>query len=409
MSENLKGKVNAIGERLKINGAEMGRKMSAGMSTMSFKMKEFFQEPNQADKLVAHATSDSLDYTNWDIILHLCDLINDEKIDTCDVVRAIKKRVMMKSPRGQYLALVLLEMLVKNCDKGFFEVATERVLDEMVKIVDDPDQSFVASKEKALIMIRDWGESTTELRYLPVYEETYKSLKSRGIRFPDRYNYESKDPVSTPSSSVSAPVGDLSLEYLIHHDTQPDISLAKIIQRENLAPSFTSQQTKEAFVVARNIIHLLSSVLHKDTLKQDLTITLLQQCRESQSTVHKIIETVGNNEALLFEALNVNDEIHKVLSKYEELKKKPKVSPLEPEPNTMIHVAIEPDESPHFREETLIRKPACSRTGVQGLSHDDMMDDLDEMIFGKKGGDASQWGQDPKNQQQSSKYDFISL
>jgi hypothetical protein len=144
-------------------------------------------------------------------------------------------------------------------------------------------------------------------------------------------------------------------------------------------------------------------------LQQDLTITLLQQCRESQSTVHKIIETVGNNEALLFEALNVNDEIHKVLSKYEELKKKPKVSPLEPEPNTMIPVAIEPDESPHFREETLIRKPACSRSGVQGLSHDDMMDDLDEMIFGKKGGDASQWGQDPKNQQQSSKYDFISL
>ncbi|MCI53778.1 TOM1-like protein 2-like, partial [Trifolium medium] len=96
-----------------------------------------------------------------------------------------------------------------------------------------------------------------------------------------------------------------------------------------------------------------------------------------------IIETVGNNEALLYEALNVNDEIHNVLSKYEELKKKPKVSQLEPEPNTMIPVAIEPDESPHFREETLIRKPACSRNGVQGLSHDDMMDDLDEMIFGK--------------------------
>ncbi|XP_045823614.1 TOM1-like protein 1 [Trifolium pratense] len=408
MSENLKGKVNAIGERLKINGAEMGRKMSAGMSTMSFKMKEFFQEPNQADKLVADATSESLDYTNWDIILHLCDLINADKIDTCDVVRAIKKRVMMKSPRGQYLALVLLEMLVKNCDKGFFEVATERVLDEMVKIVDDPDQSFVASKEKALMMIRDWGESTTELRYLPVYEETYKSLKSRGIRFPDGYN-ESKASVSTPSSSASAPMADLSLEYLIDHDTQPDLTLAKIIQCENLVPCFTSQQTKEAFVVARNIIHLLSSVLHKDTLKQDSTITLLQQCRESQSTVHKIIETVGNNEALLYEALNVNDEIHKVLSKYEELKKKSKVSPLEPELNTMIPVAIEPDESPHFREENLIRKPSCSRTGVQGLSHDDMMDDLDEMIFGKKGGDASQWGQDPKNQQQSSKYDFISL
>lgn len=132
-------------------------------------------------------------------------------------------------------------------------------------------------------------------------------------------------------------------------------------------------------------------------LQQDLTITLVQQCRESQSTVHRIIETVGNNEALLFQALQVNDEIHKVLSKYEELKKtkKPKVSPLKPEPDMMIPVAIEQDESPHFREDALIRKPASSKTGVQGLSHDDMMNDLDEMIFGKKGGDASQWGQDP--------------
>jgi len=174
MSDSLKEKVNAIGERLKINGAEMGRKMSAGIGTMSFKMKEFFQEPNQADKLVCEATSESLDEPNWDMILNICDMVNAEKLYTCDVVRAIKKRIMMKSVRGQYLALVLLEALVENCDKGFFEVVTERVLDEMVKIVDDLDQSFVASKEKALMMIQGWGESNTELRYLPVYEETYK-------------------------------------------------------------------------------------------------------------------------------------------------------------------------------------------------------------------------------------------
>lgn len=146
-------------------------------------------------------------------------------------------------------------------------------------------------------------------------------------------------------------------------------------------------------------------------MQQDLTITLVQQCRESQSTVHRIIETVGNNESLLFEALQVNDEIHTVLSKYEELKKrnkKPNLSPRKPEPDMLIPVAIEPDESPHFREDALIRKQPNSKTGVQGLSHDDMMDDLDEMIFGKKGGDTSQWGQDPKNQQ-SSKYESISL
>lgn len=179
-SENLMEKVNALGERLKIGGAEMGRKMSAGMSSVGFKVKEFFQEPNnQADKLVDDATSEALiDGPDWAIILHLCDLVNAEKLNTCEVVRAVKRRIMMRkssNPRGQYLALGLLEALVKNCHKAFFEVATERVLDEMVKIIEDP-LTVVTNRDKALVMVQAWGESTTELRYLPVYEQTYKVI-----------------------------------------------------------------------------------------------------------------------------------------------------------------------------------------------------------------------------------------
>lgn len=101
--------------------------------------------------------------------------VNAEKLNTGEVVRAVKKRVGTKSSRGQYLALVLLEALVKNCDKAFFEVAAERVLDEMVKLIDDP-QSVGNSRNKALMMVEAWGKATTELRYLPVYEETYKVL-----------------------------------------------------------------------------------------------------------------------------------------------------------------------------------------------------------------------------------------
>ena len=138
-----------------------------------------------------------------------------------------------------------------------------------------------------------------------------------------------------------------------------------------------------------------------------MTTTLVQQCRQSQSTVQRIIETAGDNEALLFEALNVNDEIQKVMSKYEELKK-PLVVSAEPEP-AMIPVAVEPDESPrHAKEDALIRKPAGSRVGSQGGSNDDMMDDLDEMIFGKKGGGTSEGGQDSKKQQPP-KNDLISF
>uniref|UniRef100_A0A5B7AZ77 Putative TOM1-like protein 2 n=1 Tax=Davidia involucrata TaxID=16924 RepID=A0A5B7AZ77_DAVIN len=395
MSDNLMDKFSAFGERLKIEGVEVGRKMSAGMSSMSFKMKELFQGPNQADKLVEDATAETLDEPDWATNLELCDMINQDQINSVELIRGVKKRIVLKSPRIQYLALVLLETVVKNCEKAFSEVAAERLLDEMVKLIDDP-QTVVNNRNKALMLIEAWGESSNELRYLPVYEETYKSLKSRGIRFPGRDD-ESLAPIFTPPRSVSASESNASLAQQIHQDIP--------------VQTFSAEQTKEAFDVARNSIELLTTVLssspQQDALTDDLTTTLVQQCRQSQFTVQRIIETAGDNEALLFEALNVNDEIQKVLLKYEDLKK-PSVVPSKPEP-AMIPVAVEPDDSPRVgKEDALIRKPAGSRGVTQGGNNDDMMDDLDEMIFGKKSGGTSEAGHDTKKQQ-SPKDDLITF
>ena len=173
MSDNIMDKVSAFGERLKIEGAEVGRKMTAGISSMSFKMKELFQGPNQSDKFVEDATSEALEEPDWALNLDICDMINSEKINSVELIRGIKRRIMLKNPRVQYFALVLLETCVKNCEKAFSEVAAERVLDEIVKLIDDP-QTVVNNRNKALMLIESWGESTSELRYLPVYEETYK-------------------------------------------------------------------------------------------------------------------------------------------------------------------------------------------------------------------------------------------
>ncbi|KAL8199863.1 hypothetical protein R6Q57_013431 [Mikania cordata] len=390
MGDNLMDKVNALGERLKIGGSEVGQKISAGMSSMSFKMKEFFQGPNQADNLVEESTAETLDEPDWATNLELCDMINNERISSIDMIRAIKKRIVLKNARVQYLTLVLLETIVKNCDKAFSEVAAERVLDEMVKLIDDP-QTVVNNRNKALILIEAWGESTEELRYLPVYEETYKSLKSRGIRFPGR-DSESLAPIFTPPRSIPPSEVYPVPPQNIHQETVIPIQ------------SMSAEQTKEAFDVARNSLELLSTVLSSspqlDALQDDLTSTLVQQCRRSQLTVQRIVETGGDDEALLFEALSVNDELQKVLSKYEEMNRPSEVH-REPEP-AMIAVAAEPDEPPQAgKEESLIRKPAGSR----GSNHnDEMMDDLDEMIFGKKSGSSSEPRKD-----KPSKDDLISF
>lgn len=389
MSDNLMDKVNALSERLK--NTEVGRKMTEGMSSVSFKVKEFFQGSNQAGKIVEDATAETLEGPDWAMNLEICDMINHERVNSIELIRAIKKRIILKSPRVQYLALMLLETIVKNCDKAFSEVASERVLDEMVKLIDDP-QTVVNNRNKALLLIESWGESSNELRYLPVFEETYKSLKSRGIRFPGRDD-ESLAPIFTPPRSVSEAETDASLGH--------DIPVA----------SFSAEDAKEAFEVARNSIELLSTVLSssppQEVLQDDLATTLVQQCRQSQVTVQRIIETAGDNEALLFEALNVNDEIQKVLSNYEGMKPA-SIQPSAPEP-ALIPVAVEPEESPRAgKEDALIRKPAGSR-GIQGGQHDEMMDDLDEMIFGKKSGATSDSVIQPTKPPGAKDDDLISL
>ncbi|XP_008813149.1 TOM1-like protein 1 [Phoenix dactylifera] len=383
MGDNLMDKVSAFGERLRIGGAEVGQKMKTGMSSMSLKMKELFQGQNQAEKIVEEATAETLEGPDWSNNLEICDLINGEKVNSVELIRAIKNRIILKNPRVQYLALVLLETCVKNCEKAFSEVASERVLDEMVKLIDNP-QTVVNNRNKALHLIEAWGESGNELRYLPVYEETYKSLKSRGVRFPGR-DEESLAPIFTPPRSVP--------------ETELHDNLSQEVYSDGPVQSFSPEQIKEAFDVARNSIELLSTVLssspQQDALKDDLTTTLVRQCRQSQFTIQKIIETAGDNESILFEALNVNDDLQKGLSKYDDLKMPPVVQS-EPEP-AMIPVAVEPEDSPRLsKEEVLVRRPAGSR--ARG-GDDNMMDDLDEMIFGKKGGDSSE-GQDPKKQQQ---------
>ncbi|KAL8142697.1 hypothetical protein V2J09_015729 [Rumex salicifolius] len=334
MSEDLMEKVTAFGERLMISGADVGKKVSAGVSagvsSMSFKMKEFFQGPNQADMIVEEATAESMDVPDWTTNLEICDMINNERINSVELIRAVKKRIAIKSPRVQYFALVLLETVVQNCDRAFSEVAAERVLDEMVRLVDDP-QTVVNNRNKALFMIQVWGESSDELRYLPVYEETYKSLRLRGIQFPGR-DTESLVPNLTPASAISQPVTNAAFQQ----------------HASPVLPTFSPEQIKEAFNVARNCIELLSTVL--------------------SSSPHQ-------------------DVLKKVLSKYKDLKKASTTTTdtstqQEPEP-TMIPISVQPEED---RE---------------------MMDDLDEMIFGKKSGSTSEGGSEPPKKKQSEQDDDL--
>lgn len=162
-----------LGKKLGESMGVVGGKLSEQVGVVGDRMKELFHTPTLGERLVDEATSDVLIGPDWSKNLQICDLVNSGRVPGADVVRGVKKRLGLRNGHVQLLALALLEMALKNCASLFSEVAAEKLLDVMVRMVDDPT-SPAALREKCLLLIEAWGEATEELRYLPVFEETYK-------------------------------------------------------------------------------------------------------------------------------------------------------------------------------------------------------------------------------------------
>eukprot|EP00249_Psilotum_nudum_P008615 c21405_g1_i1 orf=103-894(+) len=263
MADGFIEKFSSLGVKLKVGGSDLGRKMSSNVMAVSGKMREFFQIPTQALKLVEDATGENLVAPDWSKNVDIADMINVEQVSRQDIARAIKKRLLLKSPKIQLLCFSLLETCVKNCDRMFCEVESEGILDEMVDAIEDCQTPAVV-REKALKLIELWGESTEQLRYLPVFEETYKSLKSRGIRFPGRDD-ESLDPIFAPPLPVSYPQSNCDV---LSRDSGDILARQRNTNRN-------PGHAQELLDVARNSAELLSTVLssspHNEALKEELT------------------------------------------------------------------------------------------------------------------------------------------
>ncbi|KAG0461989.1 hypothetical protein HPP92_020465 [Vanilla planifolia] len=301
------------GERLKVGGAELGRKFSG-------KMKEILQGQSQEAKMVEEATSESLEEANWGLNLRICNLLNNEEFDGSEVVRTIKKKIASKSLVSQRLSLDLLEMCAMNCEKVFSEVASEKVLEELVKMIDNP-QTQHATRQRALQLIEAWGKSD-DLSYLPVFRQTYNNLKSR-------FMHTEQDDGSSAQLLYSLEDFDdehafLAEGYPIHSsDQQPTVEGSFSFEEMTLS----MEEKKEMLAITRNSLEILSSLLNtnickernKESVKDELLNTMVDKCRESQPVLQRIIETTSGDESVLFEALSLHDELEQVLADYSKL------------------------------------------------------------------------------------------
>lgn len=269
------------------------------MSRMvSAKMKEILQGPTPESKMVDEATLETMEEPNWSLNLRICGMINSEEFNGTEIVKAIKKKlVLSKNTVTQRLSLDLLETCTSNCEKVFSEVASEKVLDDMVKMIGDP-KTDSGNRIKAMELITAWGESE-DLSYLPVFRQTYMNLKRQ-------YPLESHMNEQLLSPPESYPIPDTGLQ---NHDTT---YIGESIEEK-----------KEFLVVTRNSLEILSSILNSEVepkpIKDDLAVSMLESCKRSLSVIQRIVESTSGDEGLMFEALNLHDELRQIISRYEEI------------------------------------------------------------------------------------------
>ncbi|KAK5819121.1 hypothetical protein PVK06_024082 [Gossypium arboreum] len=253
------------GEKLKTSGAQISKMFSG-------KMKEILQGPPPESKMVDQATFETLEEANWGMNMRICSMINSEKLNGIKIVGAIKSKISRKNVASQRLSLELLEACKMNCAKVASKVVSEKVLEEVVKMIENP-VTHHGDRKSALQLIRAWGQSE-DLASLPVFLLTYLQNLEESLHQPvDNGN---SPHLHHTLSYIGEPLAP-SENYPINGTGLHGSDFACNYGRLSL------EHKKELFKVTRNSLEVLSSMLSKETqpkpTKDKLTESMLEMCK----------------------------------------------------------------------------------------------------------------------------------
>ncbi|KAJ4819833.1 Target of Myb protein 1 [Rhynchospora pubera] len=285
-----------------------------------------------ASSLVEKATSHLLIGPDWAMNLEICDMINTNRWQIKEVVRAIRKRLQNKHSNVQFLAMTLLETMMKNCGESVrFEVAQHEVLPEMVKIV--RKQTDFQVRDKALILLDSWQEAFGGPGgQHPQYYWAYIELKRSGVQFPRR----------APDAPLTFENATSSSSHLSAQPYASGIASNSQTPGERGGPAVVHMSMSELHNM-RSAMELLSEMLRavnprdRVAIKDEVITDLVSQCKSSQNKLVQLINSTGD-EQVLAEALTINDSLQNVIEKYEAIAS----GSLPPEPAPVLPSPVAP-------------------------------------------------------------------
>jgi len=141
-------------------------------------------QANPYDDIVAKATDENQTAENWEVILNLCDKVNDEgEQGARNVIAALLKRLMHRNANVQLYSLTLAEALTKNCGINVHrEIASRAFTQALEKIIMDRT-THDKVRRRALSLIAQWTSEFEKDSTLGIMEETYRNLEAKNYKF----------------------------------------------------------------------------------------------------------------------------------------------------------------------------------------------------------------------------------
>nr|CAD1822024.1 unnamed protein product [Ananas comosus var. bracteatus] len=252
-----------------------------------------------ASVLVDKATSNLLLGPDWAMNMEICDLINSNHWQTKDVVKAVKKRLQSKNPRVQFLALTLLETMMKNCgDYVHSEVVGRDILQEMINIAMKTSDGQV--RHKILLLLDSWQEAFGPGGRHPQYYWAYVELKRYGVAFPDRP--PNSPPILTPSRLSTTSPRYYQPPYGSSSNSSRSLNEVMASDVANLSLSHLKN--------IRNVSELLNEMLREVNPNNREVVSY------QQKKIMELVSSTGDEE-LLGEGLALNDSLQSLLAKHD--------------------------------------------------------------------------------------------
>ncbi|KAF9038079.1 hypothetical protein BJ165DRAFT_1553936 [Panaeolus papilionaceus] len=136
------------------------------------------------DDIVVKTTDENLTSENWELILNLCDKVDDEgQAGAHSAVAAIIKRMAHRSPNVQLYALSLAEALGKNVGINVHrEISSRAFTQALEKLIIDRN-THEKVRKRALGLISMWAGEFEHDETLGIMEDCYNNLKAKNYKF----------------------------------------------------------------------------------------------------------------------------------------------------------------------------------------------------------------------------------